>query len=99
MTTQRPLTVTDAVRYLTLMDPDLTNLQIQDRLVCLGLAECTTFTISHMRRTFLDDVRFLRRIGLLNDREPLIPSRIRRLKPPKEQPPFRYHFGRQSRDD
>ena len=99
MKPKRLLTVTDAVRYLTLHDPDLTNLQIQDGLVWLGLPECTTFVISHMRRSFRDDMRFLRRVGLLRNREPIIPSRIRRLKPPKEQPPFRYHFGRQSRDD
>jgi hypothetical protein len=54
--------------------------------------------ISCIRRSFRDDVHFLKRVGLLKDRAPLIPSRIRRLKPPEEEP-FRYHYGRQSRDD
>ena len=99
MTTTRLLTSKDAIRFLTLMDADLTPAQIQQRLVWLGLPECTTFLISSIRRQFRDDVRFLRRIGMLNDREPLIPSRIRRLKPPEDEPIPRYHYGRQSKDD
>jgi hypothetical protein len=92
------MSVKDAIKFLSLHHPDLTNLQVQQRLEWLGLPECTTFTISCIRRSFRDDVHFLKRVGLLKDRAPLIPSRIRRLKPPEEEP-FRYHYGRQSRDD
>ena len=99
MKTKRPLTVSDAIRYLTLMDPDLTNEQVQQRLEWLGLESCTTFLISCVRKSFRDDVRFLKRIGMLNDRKPVIPSRLRRLKPPEDEPAPRYHYGRQSRDD
>ena len=99
MRTRTKLTTKDAIRFLTLHDPGLTPAQIQERLVWLGLSECTTFVISHFRRSFRDDMRFLRRVGLLRNREPLIPSSIRRLKPPEDEPVFRYHYGRQSRDD
>jgi hypothetical protein len=98
MKTKRPLTSKDAIRYLTLMDADLTNEEIQQRLGWLGLESCTTFLISCTRKSFRDDVRFLRRVGMLNDREPVIPSRIRRLRPPDDEP-VRYHYGRQSGDD
>jgi hypothetical protein len=98
MKTTRNITVKDAIRFLSLLDPDLTNEAIQQRLEWLGLPECTTFVISHMRRSFRDDMRFLQRVGMLRNGEPIIPSRIRRLKPPEEEP-FRYHYGRQSRED
>ena len=93
------ITVKDAIRYLTLHDPDLTNEAIQQRLRWLGLSECTTFVISCIRRSFREDMRFLERVGLLTDRKPAIPSRIRRLKPPEDEPAPRYHYGRQSKDD
>ena len=98
MKAKRLLTVMDAIKFLSLHDPDLTNEQVQQRLGWLGLESCTTFLISSIRRSFRDDMRFLKRVGMLNDVEPVIPSRIRRLKPPKEEL-FRYHYGRQSKDD
>lgn len=94
----KTLTTKDAIRFLSLHDRDLTNTQIQQRLDWLGLPECTTFTISCVRRSFREDVHLLERVGMLNDTEPIIPARIRKLKPPKEEP-VRYHYGRQSRDD
>jgi hypothetical protein len=83
MTTPKPLKTRDVIRYLSLLDPDLTNEQIQQRLEWLGLVPtCTTFVISAIRKGLLDDMRFLERVGLLRNRKPLIPSRLRRLKPP-----------------
>ena len=96
MTTTKPPTIRDAIRFLTLWNPDLTNVQIQQRLVWLELPECSTFLIASIRSSFRDDVRFLKRVGLLRNKPALIPSCIRNLKPPEEE---RYHFGRQSRDD
>jgi hypothetical protein len=72
-----PLTSKDAVRFLVLLDPDLTNEQIQSRLDWLGLPSCTTFLISTIRASFREDVRLLEQAGLLRDRKPRIPSRIR----------------------
>jgi hypothetical protein len=95
----KTLTPKDAVRYLMLHDPDLTSKQLQDRLKWLGLPELTTFTISNFRRSFREDLNFLKRAGMLRNREPVIPDLIRNLKPPEDEPPLRYHFGRQSRDD
>ena len=96
MTTTKTLTRKDAIKYLTLHDPDLTNAQIQTRLQWLGLPPCTTFLIAQIRGGLRDDVRFMKKVGLLRNKPALIPSCIRNLKPPKED---RYHFGRQSRDD
>ena len=98
MKAKRLLTVMDAIKFLSLHDPDLSNEEVQQRLGWLGLESCTTFLISSIRRSFRDDMRFLKRVGMLNDVEPVIPSRIRRLKPPAEEP-VRYHYGRQSRDE
>jgi hypothetical protein len=49
MTATKPLTSKDAVRFLTLLNPDLTNAEIQLRLDWLGLPECTTFLIAQIR--------------------------------------------------
>ena len=98
MTATTPVTLL-LIKFLSLHDPDLTNEQVQQRLGWLGLESCTTFLISSVRRSFRDDMRFLKRIGMLNDVEPVIPSRIRRLEPPAEEPAPRYHHRRQSRDD
>lgn len=98
MKTKKPLTVMDAIKYLTLYDPDLTSLQIQDRLKWLGLDSCTTFLIS-IRRSFRDDMRFLKKIGMLSDNAPEIPVQIRRLKKPKHEPPRYHFFGQQPCDD
>ena len=59
------------------------------------IPECTTFTISHFRASLRDHMRFFERLGLLRNREPLIRSRIRRLKPPKDKPvrDFYYRWG------
>jgi hypothetical protein len=58
----KPLTPKDAVRFLTLHDPDLTSEQVKQRLEWLGF-EVTTFTVNHFRTYFRDDMRFLERIG------------------------------------
>ena len=86
MTTRKPLTVRDAIRFLTLLDDGLSNAQIQQRLEWLGLPPCTLFLISQTRACLRDDMRFLERAGLLRDKRALIPARIRRLKPPKPDP-------------
>ena len=96
--TSMKLTLKDAIRYLMLYDPDLTSAQIQERLVWLGF-DVTKFVVSHFRSSFRDDVRFLRKLGLLRNREPRIPDQIRNLKLPEHEPAPRYHYGRQSRDD
>jgi len=99
MTTKKPLTSKDAIRFLTLLDAGLTNKQIADRLDWLGLPECTSFLIAQTRSSLREHVRFFDRVGLLRkNRQPLIPARIRRLKP-LEDKPVRYHYGRQSKDD
>ena len=99
MKTRKHLTPSDVIRFLTLHDPDLTAAQIQDRLEWLGLEKCTTFLITQIRGAFLRDLHFLTRLGLLNDRKPTIPSRIRNVRPPKQEPVRGSHYGRQSRDD
>ena len=85
-TTTKPLTPKDAIRFLTLLNPDLSNEQIQQRLDWLGLPSCTLFLISAIRASFRDDARFLEKVGLLRNRKPIIPSRLRKLKPPKNEP-------------
>ena len=99
MTTKRTLGVHDAIKFLTLLDDDLTAAQIQQRLEWLGLPEASTFLVGQIRGQFRADMRFLERVGLLRDRTPTIPDAIRRLKPPKTEPAPRYYLGRQSRDD
>jgi hypothetical protein len=37
-------------------------------------------------------MRFLERVGLLRNRKPLIPFRIRRLKPPKDTPVKEFYY-------
>jgi hypothetical protein len=92
MRTTKPLTYKDAIRYLVLMDSSLTSEQIRKRLDWLGLPSCTTFVISQIRAGFRDDMRFLERVGLLRNRKPLIPFRIRRLKPPKDTPVKEFYY-------
>jgi hypothetical protein len=92
MRTNRTLTLKDAVRYLTLHDPNLTPEQIQQRLDWLGLPECTLFLISQIRAGLRSDMRFLERVGLLRNRKPLIPACIRRLKPPQDEPVKEFHY-------
>lgn len=91
-TTKNRLTHKDAIRYLTLLAPDLTTEQIQQRLDWLGLPPCTLFLISTIRSGLLSDMRFLERAGLLRNKRALIPARIRKLKPPKDElvKPFYY---------
>ena len=99
MTTRTHLTSTDAIKYLTLHDPDLTAAQIQQRLSWLGLPEASLFLVSQIRGQFRRDLHFLEKVGLLRDCKPTIPDAIRRLKPPKTESAPRYHHGRQSRDE
>jgi hypothetical protein len=54
--------------------------------------------LSLLKPDFCYPLRCTRR-PLLRDRPPVIPSRIRQLKPPAEPTGPRYHYGRQSRDD
>ena len=88
-TTTRDLTLRDAVRYLVLGNPDITNAQIQQRLGWLGF-ECSSFVVSSIRGSLRDHLRFLRRVGLLGNKQPLIPSCIRNLRPPRGKEFERY---------
>ena len=84
------LTSRDAVRYLVLIDSSLSVEDIQSRLEWLGLPSCTSFLVSQIRRSLRDHLRFLKQAGLLRNKPPLIPSRLRRLKPPKHFKEFYY---------
>jgi hypothetical protein len=92
MTTRKPPTIKDVIRYLVLMNPDLSNEEIQLRLDWLDLPPCTLFLIAQIRAGFRDDVRFLERIGMLRNKRPLIPSRLRKLKPPKPKPVKEFYY-------
>ena len=89
MTKTKPLSFKDAVRFLTLWNSDFTNVQIQERLEWLGLEKCTTFLIAQIRSGLRSDMRFLKQVGLLRNRAPPYPSRIRRLRPPRKEQPVR----------
>ena len=92
MTTRKPLTARDAIRFLSLHDPNLTNKDIKDRLEWLGLPECSTFLIGQIRGSFRSDMRFLKRAGLLRNRKPTLPDAIRRLKPPTDGPVKEFYY-------
>ena len=97
--TTKTLSVHDAIKFLTLLDDDLTAAQIQQRLEWLGLPETSLFLVSQIRGSFRRDLLFLKKVGLLRNKEPLIPDCIKNLRPPKQKPVPRYYLGRQSRDD
>ena len=99
MSTTKTLSVHDAIKYMTLHDPDLTNSQISDRLNWLGLPECSVFLVGQIRGQFRRDLYFLKKVGLLRERKPTIPSRIKNVRAPKPEPARGSHYGRQSKDD
>ena len=73
-TTRKTMTSKDVIRYLTLMNPDLTNAQIQTRLEWLNLPECSLFVISSIRNSLRDDVRFLEKAGMLRNKYTTYPG-------------------------
>ena len=79
-TTRKTLSSKDVIRYLTLINPDLTNAQIQTRLEWLGLPECSLFVVSSIRNSLRDDMRFLEKAGMLRNKRPLIPARNQKVE-------------------
>ena len=80
----------DAIRFLTLLDSSLPTEDIEVKLDQLGLPSCTRFLVVQIRRSLRDHFRFLKEAGLLKNKPPLIPSRLRRIKPPKRFKEFYY---------